>query len=485
MNHVDNPFESPVVLSTCTGMRGLEIGVERVLGELRVATYVEIETFVIENLVQQMEQGVLDPAPIWANLKTFPWEAFYGKLHWILGGYPCQPFSHAGLRQGADDIRHLWPAYRRGIKKSRPMGVFFENVEGHISLGLRDVLTDLRKLGYQVEVGLFSAAEVGAPHRRNRVFILGLENSFLIRMRGWSDEQRENWRRKIQTPRSGELADTGYGGYRHGAICEHPADESQERPEKFSSGSELGNAGCVIGRSESERGMDLERDSLDQGRRIQSSDIAETSDRALGDTEHPGSQGQIPVRESGIPTKSGLLELSGLADADDNGKQQFEGIFGEIRERAGHGSEAVGNAAGDDQQRDGETSEGRQKPSGGSGVANSIGQGLAQREKQSARKECAATERSGNEGGIMANPNICGEQQRIDQRVGRFEEQNAWPSRPGEDQYSWEATRLESSVGYAVNGYNYREDLLRMAGNAVVPQQSEKAFRTLLLKFIK
>jgi hypothetical protein len=62
---------------------------------------------------------------------------------------------------------------------------------------------------------------------------------------------------------------------------------------------------------------------------------------------------------------------------------------------------------------------------------------------------------------------------------------NRWPARPGEPQYEWEAPRLESSLGYAVNGYNYREDLLRMAGNAVVRQQSEKAFRTLLLKFLK
>src|SRR5690606_3434262 len=111
----------------------------------------------------------------------------------------------AGLRGGADDPRHLWPFIRRGIKKSRPVGVFFENVEGHLSLGLRDVCKDLRKLGYQVEVGLFSAAEVGARHRRHRVFILGLEHSFLIRMRGWSDEQRENWRRQIQAPRPSEL----------------------------------------------------------------------------------------------------------------------------------------------------------------------------------------------------------------------------------------------------------------------------------------
>lgn len=472
---MDITSEPQKILSLCTGMRGLEIGVERAGIPIQPVCYLEIEAFVIENLVQQMEKGLLAEAPVFSDLTKFPFRKFRGKVHGIVGGYPCQPFSHAGLRAGQDDHRHLWPFIRRGVKESRPLWVFFENVEGHISLGLRDVLTDLRKLGYQVEVGLFSAAEVGAPHRRNRVFILGLENSFLLRMRGWGDEQRENWRRKIQTPRSGELADTGYGGYRHGAICEHPADESQERPEKFSSGSELGNAGCVIGRSEPERGMDLERNALAETGRNEGSNTPEASNGTLGDSEYPRSQGENSVRKSAIITKSGLLELSGLADADDNGKQQFERIFGEIRERAGHGSEESG------------------------AMDNSIGQGLAQREKQPARQECETAERSGSEDrgqsegelrlrsqlGNNGEPVSDGEVSQMQGDQVGYGDFSGWPARPGEDQYSWEATRLESSVGYAVNGYNYREDLLRMAGNAVVPQQSEKAFRTLLLKFIK
>jgi site-specific DNA-cytosine methylase len=427
-SHVDNPFESPSILSTCTGMRGLEIGVEGVLGELRVAAYVEIEAFVAENLVQQMEQGVLAPAPVWTNLKTFPWEAFYGKLHWIIGGYPCQPFSHAGLRQGADDPRHLWPSYRRGIKKSRPMGVYFENVEGHLSLGLRDVLTDLRKLGYQVEVGLFSAAEVGAPHRRNRVFILGLENSFLLRMRGWSDEERAHWRRKIQTPRSGEL----------------------------------GNARCLIGQSEAEGGMDLERDPLAEEGWVQSPDFFNAPDRTLGNAELEGSQGRNGIRKPAEPTKSGLLELSGLADADDLGKQQLEDIFGEIGERPDNGSEAVGDSA--IEHAGARTRQNGQVESGGSGLADSTLIGV---------------EGDRTEGvGITEIPTR-------EAISGCHSGGNRWPARPGEEQYDWEAPRLESSVGYAIAGHNYREDLLRMAGNAVVPQQSEKAFRTLLLRFIK
>jgi DNA (cytosine-5)-methyltransferase 1 len=90
----------PSILSICTGMRGLERGLERVIGNITVAAYVEIEAFIIYNLVKQMEQGVVAPAPVWTDLKTFPGPSFHGKIHGIVGGYPCQPFSLAGKRGG-------------------------------------------------------------------------------------------------------------------------------------------------------------------------------------------------------------------------------------------------------------------------------------------------------------------------------------------------------------------------------------------------
>ena len=90
----------------------------------------------------------------------------------LTGGYPCQPFSAAGQRRGKEDPRHLWPWIADGIRLLRPKLCFFENVEGHISLGLSDVIEDLAGMGYQTTWGIFSAAEVGAPHQRKRVFIL-------------------------------------------------------------------------------------------------------------------------------------------------------------------------------------------------------------------------------------------------------------------------------------------------------------------------
>jgi DNA (cytosine-5)-methyltransferase 1 len=133
---------------------------------------VEIEAFAIANLVAKMETGQLDPAPIYTDLKTFPAHLFRDRIELITGGYPCQPFSAAGARKGADDPRHLWPFIRRHVQTIRPTRCFFENVEGHISLGLSTVISDLEDDGYAAAWGIFSAREVGAPHQRKRVYIL-------------------------------------------------------------------------------------------------------------------------------------------------------------------------------------------------------------------------------------------------------------------------------------------------------------------------
>jgi DNA (cytosine-5)-methyltransferase 1 len=164
--------ELPTVISFCSGYGGIERGLDLAGLEHRVIAYVEIEAFAIANLVNKMEAGQLPPAPIYTNLKTFPAHLFRDRVDLITGGYPCQPFSAAGQRKGADDPRHLWPFIRRHIDSIRPLRCFFENVEGHISLGLSTVISDLEEDGYRTAWGIFSAREVGAPHQRKRVYIL-------------------------------------------------------------------------------------------------------------------------------------------------------------------------------------------------------------------------------------------------------------------------------------------------------------------------
>lgn len=172
-NHVDTTKPTEVThLSLCTGYGGIDLGLRRCIPSLRTIAYAEIEASAIELLLARMESGALDAAPVWTNLRTFPWGAFSGRVDIFSGGYPCQPFSAAGKRLGADDERHLWPAIADGIRILRPRLCFFENVEGHISLGLREVIAELEGLGYRTTWGIFSAAEVGAPHQRKRVFIM-------------------------------------------------------------------------------------------------------------------------------------------------------------------------------------------------------------------------------------------------------------------------------------------------------------------------
>ena len=165
-------------IGLCAGYGGIELGLQRAIPDLRTVALCEIEAFAVANLVAKMEAGLMDPAPIWPDLKTFPWAAFRDRVDILTGGYPCQPFSAAGQRKGKQDPRHLWPWIADGIRLLRPRICFFENVEGHISLGLSDVIEDLAGMGYRTTWGIFSASEVGAPHQRKRVFIMALASGF-------------------------------------------------------------------------------------------------------------------------------------------------------------------------------------------------------------------------------------------------------------------------------------------------------------------
>ena len=177
-------------LSLCSGYEGIGLGLRRVLPNLREIAYVEREGFPIANLVAKMQEGALDAAPIFTDVKTFTYGKFRGLVDILSGGFPCQPFSSAGKREGVEDPRHLFPYIRDGIAECRPRLVFLENVEGIISSKTADgesvlkyVLGELEGLGYRATAGVFSAAEVGASHQRKRVFILAYAESLQSRLK--------------------------------------------------------------------------------------------------------------------------------------------------------------------------------------------------------------------------------------------------------------------------------------------------------------
>jgi DNA (cytosine-5)-methyltransferase 1 len=168
-------------LSLCSGYEGIGLGLRSVLPNLREIAYVEREGFCVANLVAKMEAGKLDAAPVFTDVKTFPYGKFRGIVDILSGGFPCQPFSAAGKRQATEDPRHLFPYIADGIRECQPRIVFLENVQGILSCKTADgepvlqyVLRELEGMGYRATAGIFSAEEVGAPHQRKRVFILGV-----------------------------------------------------------------------------------------------------------------------------------------------------------------------------------------------------------------------------------------------------------------------------------------------------------------------
>ena len=164
------------VLEFCAGVGGLSLGVKLAIPSARTICTLEIEAACCEVLARRGEEGFLDEAPNWSNARTFDGRPWRGIVDLIAGGYPCQPFSIAGKQLGADDPRHLWPHIARVIREIQPTYCFFENVSNHLNLGFDAVARELQEMGYEVEAGLFSAEEVGAPHKRERLFILAYSN---------------------------------------------------------------------------------------------------------------------------------------------------------------------------------------------------------------------------------------------------------------------------------------------------------------------
>jgi DNA (cytosine-5)-methyltransferase 1 len=111
----------------------------------------------------------------------------------VCGGFPCQPHSLAGKRRGTSDARWLWPEFSRIIEELRPGAVFIENVPGLRTSGLRDVLADLVRLGFDAEWLTVGACAVGAPHSRQRLFLLAYSSGFGLQAR--SREANEKRRR--------------------------------------------------------------------------------------------------------------------------------------------------------------------------------------------------------------------------------------------------------------------------------------------------
>lgn len=221
-------------LSLCAGVEGLGLGLQLALGDaIRTVAYVEREAFAAAALVARMEEATLDRAPIWDDVVTFDGRPWRGVVDLVTAGFPCPPFSQAGLRLGAEDFRYLWPDVLAVIRDVGPSLVFVENVADFAIHpdGLRRVVGDLAEAGFDTEWDSYSATETGATQGRERIFVLAHSNDVRCEGFRWQPEHdgdaRDDADRSSRAPLV--LADSGRGmEWTWAAHAAGPAIEPQD-----------------------------------------------------------------------------------------------------------------------------------------------------------------------------------------------------------------------------------------------------------------
>ncbi len=139
----------------------------------RCVCAVEIDPYCQRVLLARQRDGILQPFPIWDDVRTFDGRPWRGHVDVISGGFPCQDISSAGKRAGLDGERSgLWSEFARNISEVRPLHVFVENSPMLTGRGLGRVLGDLASLGFDAKWGVLGAADAGAPHQRDRIWVM-------------------------------------------------------------------------------------------------------------------------------------------------------------------------------------------------------------------------------------------------------------------------------------------------------------------------
>jgi DNA (cytosine-5)-methyltransferase 1 len=170
----------------------------------RTVCAVEWEVYPASVLCARQNDGFFESFPIWDDVQTFDGKPWRGIVDVVSGGFPCQDISAAGKGNGLDGERSgMWKEMARIISEVRPKYTFIENSPMLTFRGLERVLADLASMGFNAEWGVLSAADVGANHRRERIWIVGksteqsrfLSYSMYDRNR-WGKQQSESIKKK-------------------------------------------------------------------------------------------------------------------------------------------------------------------------------------------------------------------------------------------------------------------------------------------------
>ena len=162
----------------------------------RTVCAVEWEPYPASVLVARQNEGFLTPFPIWDDIQTFDGNPWRGIVDVVSGGFPCQDISSAGRGAGIDGKRSgMWREMARVIREVEPRFVFVENSPMLTSRGLGRVLGDLASMGFDAKWGVLGAADIGANHQRDRIWILGYPNNngqFASKIRKSIDERGDS-----------------------------------------------------------------------------------------------------------------------------------------------------------------------------------------------------------------------------------------------------------------------------------------------------
>jgi len=216
----------------CSGIGGFALGFE--WAELsKPVLFCDIEPWSRQILAKHWpDVPIAEDVKELANDPTRIIHAIGDRPSILTAGYPCQPFSQAGQRRGSEDDRHIWPEIFSIIQQVRPHWLVCENVSGHISMGLNEVLSDLAdKANYAVQTFHLGAVSVDAPHRRMRLWIVArnVADADILNRRAVKKSKQSKGRTWRQSPgnSSSDVADTqSKRVQRHGA-------SGQQKPQSY------------------------------------------------------------------------------------------------------------------------------------------------------------------------------------------------------------------------------------------------------------
>jgi DNA-cytosine methyltransferase len=335
------------ILDICSGIGGFSLGLEATGGFDTVA-FCEFDDFCCKVLNKHWPN-----VPIYKDLKEIGNDParIIQEFDLICGGIPCQPFSLAGKQKGKEDDRHLWPYMYAIVKSKKPTWVIVENVGGFVNVALDDVCLDLETQGYATQSFIIPACSVEAPHKRDRIWILGklMANAHDTGDRtpgskadGDRQETIEGWQEQSQLGSSRSSEDVGNTDNLGSLLSPHETKREGSTSRHSEGELERGSSDVANAQSNGEDGvLRTTEPKHDQGdTRMESSSSSDgRSERGISqDVADPKLVSSDSISDSGSNTKTeseqgqktgNLDRSSGRQDVPNASSQGLEGHRGE------------------------------------------------------------------------------------------------------------------------------------------------------------